>query len=145
MSGFKFRLERVLHWRSVECAAEETRLKQLIEEQVRLETQRADVRAERTHIASRIASMEDLHGADLAAAANYASHLTAEHRRVAQRCRDNEKQLAEQVNKHRAAKQRYELLEALRERQYSEWRVRADREADEVALESYLSRWGRPE
>ena len=43
MARFQFSLEKVLRWRSVELTAEEAKLKALVQEQLHLQTQLAEV------------------------------------------------------------------------------------------------------
>ena len=65
MARFEFSLERVLRWRAVELAAEEAKLKQLVQEQLHLQSVLAQVSAERSNLISSLGSMPDLRGDDL--------------------------------------------------------------------------------
>ena len=55
------------------------------------------------------------------------------------------RELAKQQAAMLEARRRCRLLERLKERRWSEWKLAADRELEQAASESYLARWGRDE
>ncbi len=143
MSTFKFRLERVLRWRSLELTGEETKLKALVEEDLRLHAQLAEAKNARAQIGARVAMMENLSGFELNAVAGYAQHLTRECIALKTRCKEHAQKLAAQAQKYQHAKKRCRLLEELKNRQHHEWQVALGHQLDELAHESYIARWNR--
>jgi hypothetical protein len=141
MTGFHFRLERVLRWRSLELKAEEVKLKRLMLEAAGLESAVLRIQKAISDIPVQIAALPDLHGRDLGTVSAYARHLTRERATITQRRRDKQREITAQAEVHRAAKQRYQLLEELRSRRLSEWQREANVELDYLAHESYLARW----
>jgi hypothetical protein len=141
MTGFRFNLDRVMHWRALELASEEAKLRRLIEEEALLQSKLEGIRDALAETPVRIAAMTDIRGSDLNHVAGYTIQLTNERDRITGLCREKKRAIAEQVEVHRKAKQRLRLLEELRSRQYQEWKTRTLRELDELAHESYLARW----
>src|SRR5206468_224023 len=119
MTGFHFRLERVLRWRALELAAEEAKLKHLMLEAAAIESMLARIQEAISGIPVQIAVLTDLTGSDLSSVSAYAQHLTRERLAAVQRRRDKQREIAAQAEIHRAAKQRHQLLEELRRRRLS--------------------------
>ncbi|HLJ50595.1 MAG TPA: hypothetical protein VKU01_31495 [Bryobacteraceae bacterium] len=143
MSTFKFRLERVLRWRTLELTGEETKLKALVEEDIRLHAQLAEAKNNRAQIGARVAMMDNLNGFELNAVAGYAQHLTRECMALKTRCREHSQKLAAQAHRYQEAKKRCRLLEELKNRQHHDWQVQTGHELEELAQESYIARWNR--
>ena|SRR2546430_2846731 len=141
MTGFHFRLERVLRWRALELAAEEAKLKHLMLEAAAIESMLARIQEAISGIPVQIAVLTDLTGSDLSSVSAYAQHLTRERLAAVQRRRDKQREIAAQAEIHRAAKQRHQLLEELRRRRLSEWQHETNVQLDYLAHESYLARW----
>jgi hypothetical protein len=141
MTGFHFRLERVLRWRSLELAAEEAKLKRLMQEAAVLESALVRIQQAISEIPVQIAVLPDLMGRDLVSVSAYAQHLTRERAAVTKRRRDKQREIAAQAEVHRAAKQRYRLLEELRSRRLREWQLETNVQLDYLAHEFYLARW----
>jgi flagellar export protein FliJ len=143
MERFHFSLDRVLHWRSIEFAMEEAKLKRLGQDQIRLQMQAAALSSERARLAVSLNTFPDPRGADLHAMAAYGAGLRRQAEKLAALRARSERELAAQKKKYNEAKQRLRLLEQLRERKLSEWRYRQAQELETVAAESYLSNWNR--
>ena len=143
MERFHFPLERVKRWRSLELAAEQAKLEHLVREQVRLQTLRAGLSAEKSKLDASLGALPELRGEDLRAVTAYTLRL----RRQAENLRDLqnrcEREVAVQKQKFREAKQRFRLLEELRERRLATWRYEESRELESLASESYLANWNR--
>src|SRR5581483_7464890 len=71
MASFRFSLEKVLRWRSIQVATEEAKLKKLLQEQLQLQKIRAEIGAEEARLASSLGTLQGLSGADLRAAHSY--------------------------------------------------------------------------
>ena len=143
MTQFHFPLEKVLRWRSLELAAEGARLEQLVREQLRLQTMRADLSAEKSKLDRSLDTLPDLRGADLCAVSAYSLSLKRKAESLGQLVSKCDRDLTEQKKKYRAAKQRFRLLEELRARKYEEWRQEQARELESLATESFLANWNR--
>jgi flagellar export protein FliJ len=143
MGRFQFPLDKVIRWRSLEFALEQSKLKRLGQEQIRLQMQAAALGAEKSKLAGSIVTLPDPRGTDLRAMVDYGANL----RRRAQKLGDlkarSDRDLAAQKKKYNEAKQRLQLLEELRERKLTEWRYEQARELEALAGESYLATWNR--
>ena len=143
MAQFHFSLEKVLRWRSLELATEEAKLERLIREQLRLQTLRAGLSAEKSKLDRSLDTMPDLRGADLRALTAYGLHLKRESEKLLQLVEKCGLELAQQKKRYRAAQQRYRLLEELKARKFAEWRQEQSRELESLATESFLALWNR--
>lgn len=143
MAQFHFSLEKVLRWRSLELAAEQAKLEQLIREQLRLQTMRADLGAEKSKLDRSLDTLTDLRGTDLRAVSAYSLHLKRQAEKLAEMVAKCDRDLSEQKRRYRAAKQRFRLLEELRARKLEEWRLEEARQLESLATESYLANWNR--
>ncbi len=143
MARFEFSLERVLRWRSVELAGEEAKLKQLVQEQLHLQSELAKVSAERSKLISSLGSMPNLSGDDLrtVTACGLRLRLTAE--TLAQQLLRCGRDLGVQRKKYSEAKRRVRLLEELRKRRLEEWKYQEAVVLEELASESFLANWNR--
>lgn len=143
MTQFHFSLDKVLRWRALELAAEEVKLEQLLREQLRLQTMRADLSAEKSKLDRSLDTLPNLRGADLRAVSAHTFSLKRQADNLAKLVAKCERDLAEQKKVYRAVKQRYRLLEELRARKFEEWRQEQAREQETLATESFLATWNR--
>ncbi len=143
MAQFHFSLEKVLRWRALELASEEAKLERLLREQLRLQTLRADLSAEKSKLDASLGTMADLRGADLRAATAYSLRLKKQAEQLGELAGRCERELCEQKKRYRGAKQRFRLLEELRARKLAEWRQEQTRELEALATESFLATWNR--
>ena len=141
MSGFHFNLERVLRWRASQLAAEEARLRGLIEEESVLAAKLDSIGNAIAGMPLQIAALHEIRGSDLNRMAAHRLQLMNEREKTARLCREKKKKVLEQAEVHRTAKQRHRLLEELRNRRHHEWTTRLSRELDELAHDSYLAQW----
>jgi hypothetical protein len=143
VAQFHFSLDKVLRWRSLELASEQAKLELLLREQLRLQTLRADLGAEKSKLDRSLDTMPDLRGADLRAVSAYSLRLKRQTENLVELVAKCDRDLAEQKKKYRAAKQRFRLLEELRARKFEEWRREQARELESLATESFLAIWNR--
>jgi hypothetical protein len=143
VAQFHFSLERVLRWRSLELASEEAKLELLLREQLRLQTMRADLGAEKSNLARSLDTLPDLRGADLRAVSAHSASLKRQADNLVKLVAKCDRDLSEQKKSYRAAKQRFRLLEELRARKFEEWRQEQEREQETLATESFLATWNR--
>jgi flagellar export protein FliJ len=143
MAQFHFSLDKVLRWRSIELAAEEAKLERLLREQLRLQTMRADLSAEKSKLDRSLDTLPDLRGTDLRAVSAYSLSLKRQGERLGELVAKCDRDLSEQKKRYRAAKQRFRLLEELRARKFEEWRQEETRQQENLATESFLAVWNR--
>jgi flagellar export protein FliJ len=143
MAKFQFSLEKVLRWRSVELTAEEAKLKALVQEQLHLQTQLAEVSAERSKLISSLGSMPDLRGDDLRTLTACGLRLRRNAENLAQQLLRCGRDLAKQRRSYSQAKRRVRLLEELRDRRLREWKYEEAAQLEELASESFLANWNR--
>lgn len=143
MAQFQFSLEKVLRWRGVELTAEEAKLKALLQVQLHLQTQLADVSAERSKLISSLGSMPDLRGDDLRTLTACGLRLRRTAETLAQRLLQCGRELTKQRKKYSEAKRRVRLLEELKDRRLREWKYEEAAQLEELASESFLANWNR--
>jgi len=143
VAQFHFSLEKVLRWRSLELASEEAKLERLLREQLRLQTMRADLSAEKSKLDQSLDTLPDLRGADLRAVSAHSVSLKRQADNLVKLLAKSDRDLSEQKKLYRAAKQRFRLLEELRARKFEEWRQEQAREQETLATESFLAVWNR--
>ena len=143
MAQFHFSLERVMRWRSVEVAAERARLEVLVREQLRLQTQRAALIADKSKLDASLGTLPDLRGQDLRAATAFALRLKRQADNLKELLARCESEISVQRKKYQEAQRRFRLLEELRARRLAEWRYEQANELESLASESYLAHWNR--
>jgi flagellar biosynthesis chaperone FliJ len=143
MAQFQFSLEKVLRWRSVELAAEEAKLKALVQEQLHLQTKLAEVSAERSKLISSLASLPNLRGDDLRTLTACGLRMRRGAEDLAQKLLRCGRELAIQRKKYGEAKRRVRLLEELKDRRLQEWKYQESVLLEELASESFLANWNR--
>jgi flagellar export protein FliJ len=143
MARFEFSLERVLRWRSVELAAEEAKLKQLVQEQLHLQSVLAQVSAERSKLISSLGSIPNLSGDDLRTLTACGLRLRRNAESLAQQLLRCGRDLGLQRKKYSEAKRRVRLLELLKDRRMQEWKYQEAARLEELASESFLAKWNR--
>jgi len=143
VARFHFTLERVLRWRSLELAAEEAKLERLVREQLRLQTQRAELSSQQSKLLTSLATLPDLRGEDLRAVTAHGLLLKRQAKNLIELLSRCERDLAEQRKKYREAKQRFRLLEELKERKLDAWKHEQASLLESLASESYLANWNR--
>ncbi len=143
MAQFHFPLEKVLRWRALELASQEGKLEKLLRDQLRLQTMRAALSAEKSNLDRSLAALPDLRGADLRAASAFGLHLKRQAENLAEQAARCDRDLSEQKKRYRAAKQRFRLLEELKARKFEQWRQDQARELESLATESFLAVWNR--
>jgi flagellar export protein FliJ len=143
MARFEFSLERVLRWRAVELAGEEAKLKQLVQEQLHLQSVLAEVSAERSKLISSLGSMPNLSGDDFRTLTACGLRLRRTAQNLGQQLLRVGRDLGVQRKKYGEAKRRVRLLEELKDRRLREWKYEEAALLEELASESFLANWNR--
>ena len=143
MPGFQFPLEKVLRWRSIQLAAEEAKLKRVLQEQLRLQTLAAELGMQKSKLVSSLGALVNLRGDDLRAASSYSLRLKHHADKVAEQLALCEKDLRARKKKYQEAQQRVRLLEELKNKKRVAWNYEDNRRLERLAAESYLANWNR--
>ena len=143
MAKFQFSLEKVLRWRSIELTGEEAKLKALVQQQLHLQTQLAEVSAERSQLISSLGTIPDLRGSDLRTVSACGLRLRRNAENLSQQLIRCGRELANQRKKYGEAKRRVRLLEELKDRRHQEWKYEEALVLEELASESFLANWNR--
>jgi flagellar export protein FliJ len=137
MKKFLFRLDRVLEYRRMNVDLEKTRLGVLERQMEALVAMRAQLDEDFRRQVSEVA----MDPQERLAFGEYAQFLKVELSRLeAQRLR-KAAELNEQRDKYVAATQKLEVLERLKSKQFNDWEFAANKEVDDLAMDSFLSRW----
>ena len=132
-----------MRWRSVELTSQEAKLKALVQEQLHLQTQLAEVSVERSKLISSLGSMPDLRGDDLRTLTACGLRLRRNAENLAQQLLRCGRELAKQRKSYSEAKRRVRLLEELKDRRLREWKYEEAAVLEELASESFLANWNR--
>jgi hypothetical protein len=143
MTGFRFRLEKVLAWRRTQLELEEAKFQQRTLEVKELEAERARLAAAGTRTEAEVCAWSPLAGSDLAALESYRRYVTGQEKQLAVRTEEARQRAAEQQKAMFEARRRCQLLERLKQRRMEEWQSAANKELEELAAESYLANLSR--
>ncbi len=141
MKAFHFPLEKALDWRRIQLEVEEVRYKQHVADLAGLDRRRAEVEASGIRAEIEVREWNPIAASDLSALGNFRLYVKAQESEIARRRFEAAQKLAEQQKLMLEARRRCRLLERLKERRLTEWSVERDHEIEEIAAESYLSRW----
>jgi flagellar export protein FliJ len=143
MTGFQFRLEKVLTWRRTELELAETLFKRQSAMIAELDRKRAEWEAAGIAAELQVRASESLDGSDLAALAAFRRHVRACEQGLAAQRTEAGKELERMQQTMLEARRRCRLLERLRERRLAEWQAETDRELEQIAADSYLAGMAR--
>ncbi len=144
MNAFHFPLEKVLDWRRGELELAELKFQQLAAavtaaDKALAELETAGIRAEIL-----VRDWSQVCGRDLAALGSFRLHVRKKNAELAARRAECAERLEAGRSAMLEARRRARLLERLKERRFETWRLARDKELEELAAESYLSRWVGP-
>ena len=143
MTSFRFPLERVLAWRRTQLEMAEMLLRRKRDAVAEVDRARAEIQAEAVRAELQVRSQGRLEGRDLAALAEFRSHVGRVEGRLAARRAEAGREAEALQSAMLEARRRCRLLERLRERRLEQWTEARDREIEELASESFLARWTR--
>jgi hypothetical protein len=133
----------VLDWRRTELEMEELKFKGQIAALAELDRARAELEAEGIRAELQVRDWKSTSGYDLAALGSFRLRVQKREREIAAQRDQGQRQLETQQAAMLEARRRFRLLERLRDRRMHEWQAACDREVEETAAESYLSRFSR--
>jgi flagellar export protein FliJ len=140
MSGFRFRLARVLEWRQTELALAETRFRRQTAALAALDRARAALDASAIRAEMQVREAPRIEGADLAALHAFRQHIARSRAALAASRVQAQRELDALQAAMLEARRRFRLLERLRDRRFAEWQEAADRELEQLASESHFAK-----
>ena len=143
MTSFRFPLQKILDWRRTQLDVEEVQYRQQAAAMAALDSASAQLQASGMAAERQVRNWKPVAGSELEALGSYRLHVQMKQTELAVPRAECRKELARRYDAMLEARRRLRLLERLRERRLSEWKLARDREIDEVAAESYLARWNQ--
>jgi flagellar export protein FliJ len=143
MSGFRFRLDRVLSLRQTQLATEETELARLLWELNRLEAALQDLHSRESAEAEALQVSRLLRGTDLAGIAGARKWVVDERKRLENSLADCRRRTELKKASLIEAQRKVRLLQRLKERRLAAWTHEQNRAIEELAAESAVGSWRR--
>ena len=140
MPPFRFRLQRVLEWQQRVCRLEQEKLRDCAASAAAAEERLAQLDAQTVSIEREFLSQQVLIPADLKALAEFRRSVVLNRQALAAERQNRLAALERQREAFLAENRKQRVLENLRERARLAHVQAADREADALGLESYLSK-----
>jgi len=141
VKAFRFPLDRVLHWRTLQCELEEATGMRLAVQRQQLANQLEQITALRKSAADSITQQATVESSEFQTLASF--NVWAEQRKAQIRGRAEKlKQEADaQLIRTAEARRKKKLLEILRETRLTTWTALRDKEDEQAAADSWLSRY----
>lgn len=141
MPNFQFRLQRVLEWYQTQCQLEENRLALCLAALDKVRESIARLQADSLRIEREVLSGSTIAAADLASLGLYRLRAKMQAADLEQDRIRGKRAVKDQMAAVRAAQRRLRLVEKLRERRLQEYLAAEDQALENLAAESYLSKW----
>ncbi len=145
MKAFRFRLEKVLHWRHTQLTIEQQKLKDSVQRLAAIQAEMAKLAEQRNFAEDQTRRASLVTGSDLKSLSVYEIHLQYKEREAAARQRECEQQILHQSERVREARRNQMLIEMLKAKRLAAWKYEADREQENLNAEVFLARWNRQE
>lgn len=141
MKAFRFPLDRVLHWRTVQCELEEAAGLRLAAQRSQLAEQVEQISALRKNAASFITDQATVEATEFQTLASF--NVWAEQRKaeIRRRAAKLKQEADAQFVRTAEARRKKKLLETLRESRLTTWTALRDKEDEQAAADSWLSRY----
>jgi len=143
MKRFHFPLERVRRWRSEQANLEELHLQQIRAELETLAAAKTKIQQELTDTAQQLFARQSIDPLELESLDSYRYYVRGRVRDFEQQERQAAAKAAEQRQKVIEARQRFELLDRLKNSALSHWKADAAKEQEDLAAELFLARGSR--
>lgn len=140
MKRFQFRLERVLDLRRMEADLEKNKLAALEMEMEKLRDRLRSLADAYQHQVS-VVSTDPYERSQLT---DYRLRFESTHRQVEADLAQRERAAETQRAQYLAARQKVEVLEKVKRKQREDWERQLQKELDDMAMDSFLSRWTPP-
>jgi hypothetical protein len=141
MKQFDFRLGKALDWRAMQARLAESGLEKLQTELRALEEAKARLLAERDRAGRALIASGSATGVELAFLESFKQAAAAELARLEKRRIECRNQLEAQLQVVRERRRDTRVLEQLKDKKLAQWRLDLQRELDEQASETHLTRW----
>lgn len=141
MKKFQYRLQKVLEYRKMQADVEEGKLAARRRELELLRGRRAEM--EEAWLAVRGGVHAD--PMERAALSSYRQDYEVRRRKLEQDMHQKAQEVDAQLGVYVRAKQKSEVLEKVKLKQHDDWEKAFQKELDELAMDSFLSRWKPPE
>src|SRR5579883_1149006 len=145
MKSFRFSLQRVLEWREVQLRTEEERLSSLQQQLSGLLIRDKELQASLVRSEMELRTRPLIPAVEIAAITGFRKRVEDQRRQLRAACFKVERDIDAQRNKLLQARRDHRMLEKLREKRLAEWAYLHDRELEDVAADSFLAQWARPE
>ncbi len=141
MKAFRFPLDRVLHWRTLQCELEEAAGTRLAAQRAQVAEQLSNISVLRKEAADSVTQQTMVDACDFQTLANF--NVWAEQQKIKIRERAEKLRLEAEAQLVRTAEARRKrkLLEILREKRLTEWTALRDKDDEQAAADSWLSRF----
>jgi flagellar export protein FliJ len=143
MKSFRFPLQRVLDWRSLQLRTEEEKLAGLQQKLAALIHREQALSSAQVRSESAVLGLPSLDGSDLRALTGFQVRIKSERAVLKAGQAQCEGQIAEQFKRLLKARKDCRVLEKLKEKRHRAWSYVSDREVEDTAAESYISQWLR--
>jgi flagellar export protein FliJ len=143
MKSFRFPLQRVLDWRSLQLRTEEEKLAGLQHKLAALIHRERALTMAQSRSEAAVLRPPSIQGSDLRALAGFRVRIKTERAALTTSRTQCEAQIAEQRVRLLKARKDCRVLEQLKEKRQKAWSYLSDREVEETAAESYISNWLR--
>jgi hypothetical protein len=143
MKSFRFPLQRVLDWRSLQLRTEEKKLAGLQQKLAVLIHREKALTTAQLRTESALLGRPLLEGSDLRALAGFQIRINNERAALKVGRTQCDAQIAEQLKRLLKARKDCRVLEQLKEKRRRAWSYLGDREVEDTAAESYISNWLR--
>lgn len=141
MKRFEFPLERVRQWREKQASIEEARMERLLAELQSVEARRAELEHERSSNELAVIRARSADSSELQAIEGFRRYVRAQHRVLSNARADCERKIEEQRQRIIEARREAQLLDKLKERRLTAWRIEFDKDIEAQAAEAYLAKW----
>jgi flagellar export protein FliJ len=143
MKSFRFPLQRVLDWRTLQLRTEEEKLAGLQQKLASLIHRERALTVAQSRSESAVLRPPSIEGSQLRALAGFQFRMKTERAMLSASRTQCEAQIAEQRKRLLKARKDCRVLEQLKEKRHKAWSYLGDREVEDTAAESYISNWLR--
>jgi flagellar export protein FliJ len=143
MKSFRFPLQRVLDWRTLQLRTEEEKLAGLQQKLASLIHRERALTVAQSRSESAVLRPPSIEGSQLRALAGFQFRMKTERATLNTSRTQCEAQIAEQRKRLLKARKDCRVLEQLKEKRHKAWSYLGDREVEDTAAESYISNWLR--
>ncbi|MEO8025378.1 MAG: hypothetical protein ABI823_02835 [Bryobacteraceae bacterium] len=143
MKRFTFPLERVLALRREQVQLVELQLERILADRRRLDREEAELRETESRSAGALLAQRVIDPVELIALSSFRHWMERQCLALTEQKSECDQKAAAQRARLNAARQAARLVEKLRERRWAEWQSGFQKELEEQAAESFLSRWNR--